>query len=204
MGDQRCREFGHPGLHHRYQRRPGGHGRLQDRHDLIVLSSRYLPDGVLRRGRSPFHHLGQPVERDESAGLPERRGYRPRRLWELERERVVVGAIRTRYRASTSPSWSGPTELPAPAMSSSLSATTTVSPISCSRPPTPPGRPTTSTGATASIPAHRPVAPSRSATTDRSPLATPTRRTGSSTPSTRCSLHRAQRVRRQLLHRDRQ
>ena len=53
--------------------------------------------------------------------------------------------------------------------------------------PTPPGRPTTTTAATASTAGRRPGAPTRSATTDRSPPGTTRRRTRSSTPSTRWS-----------------
>ena len=72
-----------------------------------------------------------------------------------------------------------------PATSSSSSATTTAAPTSCSRPPTRPGRRTTSTAATACTRARRPrpqgqLQPAVHDPRRRRP------RTGCSTPSTRC------------------
>ena len=85
------------------------------------------------------------------------------------------GAERRGRRGSTSPGRPARTSAATwRATSRSSSATTTAAPTSCSRPPTRPGRPTTSTAATAST-ADRRVTPTRSATTGRSRrAATPT------------------------------
>ncbi len=88
------------------------------------------------------------------------------------------------------------------ATSSSSSATTTAAPTCCSRPPTRPGRPTTSTAATASTRARPPAARTRSATTARSPRAATARRgLGVQRGVPDGALARAQRLQRQLLHR---
>ena len=84
---------------------------------------------------------------------------------------------------------------------SSSCVTTTADPTCSSRPRTPPGRPTTPTAATASTAAHRPAAPTRSATTG--PFTTRAQRArglGVQRGVPDGAVPRVQRVRRQLQH----
>ena len=126
---------------------------LQDRHARDRLSARHLPDGLLRR-RGRAQGRDDPAVRvaaADAAGLPDRRGDRPRRLRQLGGVGVVDGAARPPRRASTSRSScamtpAGPSRR---ATSSSSCATTRASPICCSRRPTRRGRRTTGTAATA-------------------------------------------------------
>ena len=140
-----------------------------------------------------------------SASLPQtsrparRRRDRPHRLRQLGASRRAGRCRRTRSPASTSPSSCARTGRPAPATWSSSCATTTAARSCCSRPPTRPGRPTTSTAATASTSAAPPGAPTRSATTGRSPRAgTGAGGLGVQRRVPDGPLARAQRLRRQL------
>ena len=206
----RRRRLQHPGLRHRHQRRPGAdRQRSRSTPELERLPPRHLPHGLLRRRRRPAgcHGRALGVAAPESADLP-RRTRRP--------------AWSTAATGRSPPSWA----VPADAVSgiyfaklvredgtdgashiffvvrdddgaSDLLFQTSDTTWQAYNP----------TAATASTPARRstPAAPTRSATTVRSRPAGPTPE--DSVVQRRVSdgpLARAQRLRRQLLHRRRQ
>ena len=131
-------------------------------------TARHLPDGLLRRhgraesrDRMPSAHAGQNQPNcltDAATGLIDCGNWAVSASWAVPDDGRVGHLLRQghprRYRAAR-------------ATSSSSSATTTGIPTCCFRPRTRPGRPTTSTAATASMSAAPPAAPTRSATTGR-------------------------------------
>ena len=187
----------HPGLRHRHQRQPGRDRLVQGRArrppptgSTSTASATTAGNGA--RLVATVHDRVDLPQTNQPACLTER--HRPRRLRQLVGLRLVGGArdrgLRHLHRAG---SVRGRRHAGASHIVFVVRDDDGDSRPSSSRPPTPPGRPTTATAATASTRVgpggglSARGAPTRSATTGRSPRATTRPRTGSSTPSTRWS-----------------
>ena len=175
------------------------------------LPDRHLPARLLRRGRRAPGRHDPPSARhcrrpSRPASISRRPHHRrqPRRLRQLGRSSASGRCRRRGLRHLHRPADRDGRRRRPPATSPSSSATTTATPTCCSRPPTRPGRPTTATAATASTTAParrwRPQGQLQPAVHDprRADRGLALQRRVPDGP-----LARAQRLRRQLLHRRR-
>ena len=197
----------HPGLRDRHQRRPGRDGRLQGRHrrrpTTASTSTGMGYYGGIGARKVATVQPSAPLPQTQPACLDDAAD-RPRSTAATGRCRPRGRCPPTPSRASTSRSSSARTRPAARATSSSSCATTTAARTCSSRPPTRPGRPTTATAATASTPA-APAGRAYKVSYNR-PFTTRGDRGRGLALQRRVpdgALARAQRLRRQLLHRRR-
>ena len=198
----------HPGLRHRHQRRPGREKSTSRSRRTPPTTGSTSTGSVTTAatGRARSRPSSPPSRCPKASPTASTRRHGPDRLRQLGGVGVVAGARRPPSSGIYIAKLVREDGPPERATSSSSSATTTGTRTCCSRPRTRPGRPTTATAATASTPAGRGQIRARLQGQLQPPVQDARDRARGLALQRRVpdgALARAQRLRRQLLHRRR-